>query len=66
MFDKPASSTDLSLTHAREAATRDGGVRLRRLEDGWAGGSWPAASVVQYHYGSLAEANSVALDNKPP
>jgi hypothetical protein len=64
MFDKPASSTDLSLTYARKAVTRDGGVRLRRLRDGWAGGAWPAASVVQYHYGTVAHANRVALDGK--
>jgi hypothetical protein len=65
MFDKPASSTDLSLTHARNAAPRDGGVRLRRLQAGWAGGRWPAASVVQYHYGTVANANRVALRNQP-
>jgi hypothetical protein len=64
MYDEPASSTDLSLTHAREAATRDGGVRLRRLQAGWAGGRWPAASVVHYHYGSVANANRVALDDQ--
>jgi hypothetical protein len=64
-FDKPASSTDLSLTHARQAAAKDGGVRLRRLQAGWNGGRWPAASVVQYHYGTVANANRVALDNQP-
>lgn len=64
MFGKPASSTDLSLTHARRAAPKDGGVRLRRLEAGWAGGAWPAASVVQYHYGTVARANRVALDDQ--
>lgn len=64
MFDKPASSTDLSLTYARQAATRDGGVRLRRLQDGWAGGAWPAASVVQYNYGSVAHANRLALETE--
>lgn len=64
MFDKLASSTDLSLTYARQAAKKDGGVRLRRLRDGWAGGAWPAASVVQYHYGTVAHANRVALDDK--
>jgi hypothetical protein len=47
-FGGPASSTDLSLSHARQAAPRDGGARLRRLEAGWAGGAWPPASVVQY------------------
>jgi hypothetical protein len=64
MFDKPASSTDLSLSYARRAATKDAGARLRRLQDGWAGGAWPAASVVQYHYGTVAHANRVALDDK--
>lgn len=64
MFGKPASSTDLSLTHARSAAARDGGVRLRRLQGGWSGGQWPAASVVQYHYGTVERANRIAL--RPP
>jgi hypothetical protein len=62
MFGKAASSTDLSLTHARRAAPKDGGVRLRRLRAGWAGGAWPSASVVQYHYGTIAHANRLALD----
>ncbi|MGA2164752.1 MAG: hypothetical protein ABSH36_09815 [Solirubrobacteraceae bacterium] len=61
MFGKPASSTDLSLAHARKAAAKDGGVRLRRLHAGWAGGTWPSASVVQYHYGTVARANRLAL-----
>jgi hypothetical protein len=61
MFGKPASSADLSLTHARMAAAKDGGVRLRRLQAGWAGGQWPAASVVQYHYGTVERANRIAL-----
>jgi hypothetical protein len=63
-FGKPASSTDLSLTHARNAAAKDGGVRLRRLQTGWSGGPWPAASVVQYHYGTVKRANRIAL--RPP
>jgi hypothetical protein len=49
------------LTHAHTAAARDGGVRLRRLQAGWAGGQWPAASVVQYHYGTVERANRIAL-----
>jgi hypothetical protein len=64
MFGKPASSTDLSLTHARNAAAKDGGVRLRRLQAGWSGGPWPAASVLQYHYGTVERANRIAL--RPP
>jgi hypothetical protein len=60
-FGKPASSTDLSLTHARTAAAKDDGVRLRRLQAGWAGRQWPAASVVQYHYGTVERANRIAL-----
>lgn len=63
-FGKSASSTDLSLTHARRVAAKDGGVRLRRLRDGWAGGAWPAASVVQYHYGTVAHANRIALGGR--
>lgn len=61
MYGKPASSTDLSRTHATRAARRDGGVRLRRLDEGWKGGAWPPASVVQYHYGTVARANARAL-----
>jgi hypothetical protein len=61
MYGKPASSTDLSRTHATRAACRDGGVRLRRLDAGWERGAWPPASVVQYHYGTVARANRVAL-----
>lgn len=61
MFGQPASSADLSLAHARKASAKDGGVRLRRLQAGWSGGAWPAASVVQYHYGTVANANRVAL-----
>lgn len=61
MFGRCASSTDLSMTHARVATPRDGGVRLRRLQEGWSGGPWPAASVVQYHYGTIANANQIAL-----
>jgi DNA-binding transcriptional ArsR family regulator len=61
MYGRPASSTDLSRTHATRAALRDGGVRLRRLDAGWDGGAWPPSSVVQYHYGTVARANALAL-----
>ncbi len=61
LYGRGASSTDLSLGYARVRAPRDGGVRLRRLTQGWAGGRWPAASVVQYHYGSVRAANRAAL-----
>lgn len=60
-YGREANSTDLSITHARAAAARDGGVRLRRLEAGWPGGSFPSASVVQYHYGTVRRANRAAL-----
>ncbi len=58
---KPATSTDLSLSYARGRAPHDDGERLRRLREGWEGGLWPAASVVQYHYGTVALANIAAL-----
>ena len=61
LHGREASSTDLSLAYARARAPRDGGERLRRLQQGWAGGRWPAASVVQYHYGSVKAANRAAL-----
>ncbi len=61
LYGREASSTDLSLGYARARASRDGGVRLRRLQQGWNGGQWPAASVVQYHYGSVKVANHAAL-----
>lgn len=61
LHGREASSTDLSLDYARARAPRDGGVGLRRLQQGWAGGQWPAASVVQYHFGSVRRANRVAL-----
>ena len=57
----PAKSTDLSLSYARTQAGRDGGVRLRRLQAGWEHGRWPAASVVQYHFGTVRAANRAAL-----
>jgi hypothetical protein len=60
MFGKPATSTDLSLSHATSTADRDGGVRLHRLQAGWEGRRWPPSSVVQYHYGSVANANQIA------
>jgi AcrR family transcriptional regulator len=60
-YGSPAKSTDLSLSYATTQAPRDGGVRLRRLQEGWGDGRWPALSVVQYHYGTLARANLTAL-----
>ena len=60
-FGRPASTTDLSISYATRASRRDGGIRLRRLTHGWDGGRWPAPSVVQYHYGTLDNANRVAL-----
>lgn len=60
-YGRAAKSTDLSVSYASAQAPRDGGVRLRRLKEGWDGGRWPALSVVQYHYGSLARANREAL-----
>jgi AcrR family transcriptional regulator len=56
-YGQPATSTDLSAAHAYS----DGGARLRRLSEGWEEGPWPAASVVQYHCGSVQKANSEAL-----
>jgi AcrR family transcriptional regulator len=58
-YGAPARNCDLSMTYAR----RHGGERLRRLQAGWKGGSWPAASVVQYHFGSVRAANQAALTN---
>jgi AcrR family transcriptional regulator len=43
----PVKSTDLSVSYSSTQAPRDGGVRLRRLQEGWDGGRWPALSVVQ-------------------
>ena len=65
LHGREASSTDLSLDYARARARRDGGVGLRRLKQGWAGGQWPAASVVQYHFGSVRAANRAALAPTP-
>lgn len=56
-YGEAATSTDLSMTHAERA----GGERLRRLQRGWERGRWPAACVVQYHYGTVANANAIAL-----
>lgn len=64
-YGAPAKTTDLSVSYAAAQAPRDGGVRLRRLEEGWNGGRWPASSVVQYHYGTVAEANRAALRASP-
>jgi hypothetical protein len=56
-YGEPALSTDLS----RNYAERYGGERLRRLEDGWEGGPWPSLSVVQYYFGTVANANRATL-----
>jgi hypothetical protein len=60
-YGRPATSTDLSLAYARKRAPHDGGARLKRLEEGWERGAWPAASVVQYHFGTVRLANDAAL-----
>ncbi len=65
MYGKPASSTDLSLTDAKRAAESGSDERLRRLAAGWEHGRWPSRSVVQYHYGTVANANQVALSQHP-
>jgi len=66
-YGRQASGADLSLAYARARALRDGGVRLRRLQEGWAEGRWPAASVVRHHYRSVRAANRVALgDHREP
>ncbi len=59
---KPANSTDLSLSYATKQASRDGGVRLRRLQAGWEQGRWPPRSVVEYHFGTVKAANRAALN----
>lgn len=61
LYGEPATSTDLSLSYARRRASSGDGERLRRLRDGWDGGRWPAASVVQYHYKTVRSANEQAL-----
>jgi hypothetical protein len=60
-YGQPATSTDLSRSYAAAHADSDGGVRLRRLREGWDEGPWPAAGVVQYHCGTVQKANSEAL-----
>lgn len=65
-YGKAASSTDLSAHYALARAPRDGGLRLRRLTEGFDGGRWPAKSVVEYHYGTVAQANRVALAAMQP
>lgn len=60
-YGAPARYCDLSMTYAR----RHGGQRLARLQAGWDGGGWPAASVVQYHFGSVRAANHAALNASP-
>lgn len=57
LYGEPARWSDLSSTYAR----RRGGERLRRLSAGWQDGPWPAVSVVQYHFGTLQDANRAAL-----
>jgi hypothetical protein len=64
MYGEAASSTDLSLAHAKRAAERGNRERLQRLRTGWDRGRWPSASVVQYHYGSVANANRIALADR--
>lgn len=59
-YGAPARSSDLSMSYAR----RRGGHRLARLQTGWEQGRWPALSVVQYHFGTLAAANTAALENR--
>jgi hypothetical protein len=56
-YGAPASNSDLSLTYARRRA----GERLARLSAGWEQGAWPPASVVQYHFGTVREANRAAF-----
>jgi hypothetical protein len=57
-YGNEAGSVDLSMNYARA----HGGERLRRLREGWRQGQpWPAASVVQYHYGTVAAANLAAF-----
>lgn len=65
-YGTPASSTDLSLYYARKRAPHDAGRRLDRLTKGWEGGSWPAASVVQWHFGTVKAANRAALHGERP
>ena len=59
-----ARSTDLSRSYAARCAARGDVGRLRRLEEGWQGGPWPALSVVQYHCGALPQANTAALASR--
>jgi IS30 family transposase len=61
MYGREPRTTDLSLTHARKAAMKGDEKRLRRLQHGWSGGHWPPASVIQYNYGSVANANDIAF-----
>jgi hypothetical protein len=65
-YGKSATTTELSVSYARGRTPRDGGVRLRRLQEGWDGGAWPPASVVQHHFGTLARANRRALPQRQP
>jgi hypothetical protein len=51
-YGKRPTSTDLSRAYAK----RQGGERLRRLQEGWEQGPWPALSVVQDHFGTYAAA----------
>jgi hypothetical protein len=61
LYGRQATSVDLSRAYAQARAPHDSGARLRRLQQGWTGGPWPPASVVQYHYGSVLMANKAAL-----
>ena len=63
-YGRQASTCDLSYAYARARAPSDGGTRLRRLREGWDGGPWPPASVVRYHYGTVALANQAAFDGQ--
>ncbi|HSZ14067.1 MAG TPA: hypothetical protein VK790_08525 [Solirubrobacteraceae bacterium] len=48
-------------TAAAELGVPDVDEHARRHQAGWSGGQWPAASVVQYHYGTIERANRIAL-----
>lgn len=57
-----ATSTDLSMSYAKRRSRQGDPTRLERLQAGWEGGRpWPPASVVQYHYGTVRAANTLAL-----
>lgn len=56
-----ATSTDLSMSYAKRRSRQGDPARLERLQAGWDGRPWPPASVVQYHYGTVRAANTLAL-----